>query len=52
VARPIDLRPHSPVDELERRYRATKEPYEHSWWQFLWLVAQSRTAMELAGGTG
>jgi len=39
------------VDNLERRYRAAKEPHEHSWWQILWLLAQGRTATELAGVT-
>jgi hypothetical protein len=23
------------VDDLERRYRAAKEPHERSWWQIL-----------------
>jgi len=31
------LEPHLEVDELERRYRAAKEPHERSWWQILWL---------------
>jgi hypothetical protein len=39
------------VDDLERRYRAAKEPHERSWWQILWLLAQGRTATELAGVT-
>jgi hypothetical protein len=41
-----------PLDELERRYRAAKDPHEHVWWQLLWLLAQGRTAAELAGVTG
>ena len=39
------------VDDLERCYRAAKEPHECSWWQILWLLAQGRTATELAGVT-
>lgn len=52
MARHIHLQPHLSVDELERRYRAAKEPHERSWWQILWLLAQGRTATELAGVTG
>ena len=52
MGRHIHLQPHLPVDELERRYRAAKEPHERSWWQILWLLAQGRTATELAGVTG
>jgi hypothetical protein len=40
---------------LERRYRGAKEPHERSWWRsghILWLLAQGRTATELAGVTG
>jgi hypothetical protein len=52
MGRHIHLQPHLSVDELERRYRAAKEPHERSWWQILWLLAQGRKATELAGVTG
>ena len=52
MGRHIHLQPHVTVDDLERRYRAAKEPHERSWWQILWLLAQGRTATELAGVTG
>jgi hypothetical protein len=52
MARRIHLQPHLSVGELERRYRAAKEPNERSWWQILWLLAQGRTATELALVTG
>src|SRR5260221_696075 len=52
MARHIHLQPHLSVDELERRYRAAKEPNERTWWQLLWLLAQGRTATELSGVTG
>jgi hypothetical protein len=52
MARRIYLQPHVTVDDLERRYRAAKEPHERSWWQILWLLAQGRTATELASVTG
>ncbi len=40
------------VDELERRYRAAKEPHERSWWQILWLLAKGQLAREIAESTG
>jgi hypothetical protein len=52
MGRHLHLQPHLPVDALERRYRAAKEPHERSWWQILWLLAQGRTATELVGVTG
>lgn len=52
MARRIHLHPHLNVDELERRYRAAKEPNERTWWQIPWLLAQGRTATELSGVMG
>ncbi len=52
MARRIRLEPHLAVDELERRYRAAKEPHERSWWQILWLLARGQTAREVATVTG
>ena len=46
------LEPHLEVDELERRYRAAKEPHERSWWQILWLLAKGQTAAAVAESTG
>src|SRR5258706_3209063 len=52
MARHIHLQPHLSVDELERRYRAAKEPNERSWWQILWLLSQGHTAVQIAAVTG
>ncbi len=52
MGRHIDLFPRLPVDELERRYQASKDPDERSWWQMLWLLAQGRTTTGLAGVAG
>jgi transposase len=52
MARRIHLRPDLSVDELERRYRAAKEPHERSWWQILWLLARGQLAKEIAESTG
>jgi transposase len=48
----IHLRTDLSVDELERRYRAAKEPHERSWWQILWLLSRGRLAKDIAEGTG
>ncbi len=52
MARRIRLEPHLAVDELERRYRAAREPHERSWWQIVWLLATGRTARDVAAVTG
>jgi transposase len=52
MTRRIHLQPHLSVAELERRYRAAKEPNERTWWQIRWLLAQGHTATELSSVTG
>jgi transposase len=52
MTRRIRLEPHLTVDELERRYRAAKEPHERSWYQILWLLAKGQLAREIAESTG
>jgi len=52
MARHLHLHPHLSVEELERRYRAAKEPNERSWWQILWLLSQGHTAVAVAAVTG
>src|SRR6476661_8694897 len=52
MARHIHLRPDLSVDELERRYRAAKEPHERSWWQIVWLLARGQLAKDIAESTG
>lgn len=52
MARRIHLRPDLSVNDLERRYRAAKEPHERSWWQILWLLARGQLAKEIAESTG
>jgi transposase len=39
---------HLALDELERRYRAARDPVERTHWQALWLVAGGRTCAETA----
>jgi hypothetical protein len=52
MSRRIRLVPHLEVDELERRYRAAKEPHERSWWQILWQLARGQMATQMAETTG
>jgi transposase len=52
MARRIHLRPDLSVEELERRYRAAKEPHERSWWQILWLLTRGQLAKDIAESTG
>lgn len=52
MGRHIHLQPHLSVAELERRYRAAKEPNERSWWQILWLLSQGHTAVAVSLVTG
>jgi transposase len=40
------------VDELERRYRATRDPVERGHWHAIWLVAGGRTVAETAAVVG
>jgi transposase len=52
MSRHVTLHPHLPVDDLERRYRAAKEPHERTWWQILWLLGRGLTAKAVAESTG
>jgi transposase len=52
MARHILLEPHLTIEELERRYRSTKDPVERSRWHFLWLLARRLTAKVIASITG
>jgi transposase len=52
MARRISLEPHLTVEEVEGRYRSTKDPVERSRWHFLWLLARGLTAKVIASITG
>jgi transposase len=52
MGRRLRLETHLTVEELERRYRAAKEPHERTWWQMLWLLAKGQTAAAVAESTG
>src|ERR671933_2461153 len=40
---------HLPVEQLERRYRAARDATEARHTQAIWLLAQGRTVLEVAG---
>src|SRR5215217_3166077 len=46
MARIVD---HLPVEELEARYRASHDATEARHLQAIWLLAQGRTVLEVAG---
>lgn len=52
MTRRILLEPHLTIEELEGRYRSTKDPVERSRWHFLWLLARGQTAKVVASITG
>jgi transposase len=48
----VALLPHLFSAELEKRYRATHEPHERSWWQILWLLSRGQSARQVGQSTG
>lgn len=52
MPRHIHLEPHLTNDDLEGRYRRTRDPVERSHWHFLWLLARGLTATAVARVTG
>jgi hypothetical protein len=50
--RRIRLASYLTTGDLEKRYRAAKEPHERSWWQILWLLSQGQMAITIATSTG
>lgn len=52
MPRHLAVTPHLPVAELERRYRAARDPVERTHWQVIWLVAGGRTCAEVAAVVG
>ncbi len=48
MPRRLSLTPHLSLDELERRYRACRDPVERSHWQIVWLVAQGHSGAAVA----
>jgi transposase len=48
----IQLAPHLGVDELERRYRRSRDAVLRTHYQIIWLLAQGKLTREVAAATG
>lgn len=48
----LTLPAHLPLAELERRYRAARDPVARSHWQIIWLLSSGRRATSVATVTG
>lgn len=48
MSRRIDLAPHLGPEELEQRYRQSRDPVERAHWQMVWLVARGQTCTAVA----
>jgi transposase len=48
----ITIAPHISLEELEQRYRQSKDATQRSHYQILWLLAQGRSTQEVAQVTG
>lgn len=44
----LTLQPHLSMEELEQRYRQTKDSVERSHYQILWLLAKGKTTREVS----
>lgn len=52
MPRRIQIAPHLSVEELEQRYRASKDGVERSHYQIIWLLAQGQKSEDVAALTG
>src|SRR5437763_975013 len=50
--KPITIKPHLSVAEVEARYRKATDAVERSHWQIIWLLAQDKTTKEIQEFTG
>jgi hypothetical protein len=52
MPRRTSIRADLGVEDLERRYRATRDPVARSQWQIVWLLAQGEPSERVAAVTG
>ncbi len=52
MVKKIRLPPHLGADELERRYRAARDPVERTHYQIVWLLSLGQTTAEVLAATG
>jgi hypothetical protein len=48
----LSIQPHLSLDDLERRYRAAKEPVARSHWQIIGLLARGWLSEQVAASNG
>jgi transposase len=48
----FQLAAHLSIEEIERRYRASRDGIERSHWQIIWLLAQGQSMAAIATATG
>jgi transposase len=48
----LSIQPHLTHEDLERRYRAAKDPVARSHWPMVWLLAQGTPSEQVAAVTG
>ncbi len=52
MRRPLKVKSHLDIEELELRYRKAKDPVEKSQWQIVWLLSKGKTTREISEITG
>ena len=52
MVKKLRLQPHLGADELERRYRAARDPVERAHYQIVWLLSQGWATAEVMAATG
>jgi transposase len=52
MRRPLKVKSHLEIEELELRYRKAKDPVEKSQWQIVWLLSKGKTTREISEITG
>jgi transposase len=48
----VSITPHLSIDELEQRYRQSKDPIQRSHYQIIWLLAQGKSTQAVSEVTG
>ena len=52
MPRRISIEPHLSIEELENRYRQSKDAIARTHYQIIWLLALGKTTAEVASITG
>jgi transposase len=52
MKKPLTVKTHLSIEEVEARYRQARDPVERSQWQIIWLLAQGKTTKTIREVTG